>query len=289
MPCLPSLQPGQCRRLIRGVRHHDRAASSSEPPSRAAPSSLFAPALAREGATRGASPSILRKCGGHGASPKPAASSSSASSSSCSSDPALASISACGSPISANRSGNRQHSEIRRIAIRHLVPVERRRDPRIRQRPHRIRRARRPILRILVVVQEHAVPFLLPPLRARDRRSPPLHRPRERQRRPPHLCERPPRLDPYIHVHPPRAARLRPAAQPHLVQQRLHLPRHTARTSRQLTPGPGSRSIRNSSGCSRSSDRTAMRMQLDAAQVDNPRQPRRIVHYHLFRRAPGRK
>src|SRR5580658_1210609 len=37
--------------------------------------------LARDGATRGASPSILRKCGGQGASPIPAASSLAASSS----------------------------------------------------------------------------------------------------------------------------------------------------------------------------------------------------------------
>ena len=43
--------------------------------------------FARDGATRGASPSILRKCGGHGASPRPAASSRAASSSSASSEP----------------------------------------------------------------------------------------------------------------------------------------------------------------------------------------------------------
>ena len=66
---------------------------------------LFAPDLAREGATRGASPSILRKCGGQGASPRPAASSSAASSSSFSSEPGAASMSACGSPSSAKRLG----------------------------------------------------------------------------------------------------------------------------------------------------------------------------------------
>src|SRR3984957_628774 len=61
--------------------------------------------LAREGATRGASPSILRKWGGHGASPRPAASSLAASSSSPSSEPASPFMAACGSPISANRLG----------------------------------------------------------------------------------------------------------------------------------------------------------------------------------------
>src|SRR5271154_7022995 len=66
---------------------------------------LAAADLAREGATRGASPSILRKCGGHGASPRPAASSFAASSSSPSSEPASPFMAACGSPISAKRPG----------------------------------------------------------------------------------------------------------------------------------------------------------------------------------------
>src|SRR5450631_275522 len=61
--------------------------------------------LARDGATRGASPSILRKCGGHGASPNPADSSFAASSSNDSSEPGAASMPACGSPISAKRLG----------------------------------------------------------------------------------------------------------------------------------------------------------------------------------------
>src|SRR6516162_11425345 len=61
--------------------------------------------LAREGATRGASDSILRKCGGQGASPRPAASSLSASSSNLSSEPGAVSMAAYGSPIFAKRSG----------------------------------------------------------------------------------------------------------------------------------------------------------------------------------------
>src|SRR5271156_5055593 len=66
---------------------------------------FFAADLARDGATRGASPSILRKCGGQGASPNPADSSLAASSSNDSSEPGAASTSACGSPISAKRAG----------------------------------------------------------------------------------------------------------------------------------------------------------------------------------------
>jgi hypothetical protein len=61
--------------------------------------------LAREGATLGPSDSILRKCGGHGASPRPSASSRAASSSSGSRDPGAPFIPAWGSPISVNRLG----------------------------------------------------------------------------------------------------------------------------------------------------------------------------------------
>ena len=62
-------------------------------------------ALARDGATRIPSPSIFLKCGGHGASPSPAALSRSARSSSFSNEPAKSSIASFGSPISAKRFG----------------------------------------------------------------------------------------------------------------------------------------------------------------------------------------
>src|ERR1700730_4937591 len=66
---------------------------------------FFIADLARDGATRGASDSILRKCGGQGASPRPAASSLSASSSNLPSEPGSASMPACGSPMFAKRGG----------------------------------------------------------------------------------------------------------------------------------------------------------------------------------------
>jgi hypothetical protein len=57
------------------------------------------------GCTRAGSPSILRKCGGQGASSMPSASSRAAISSNASSTPACSFIAACGSPIFAKRSG----------------------------------------------------------------------------------------------------------------------------------------------------------------------------------------
>ncbi len=55
-----------------------------------------------------------------------------------------------------------------------------------------------------------------------------------------------------IDVHPARAAGLRQAAQAELLEQRLDLERYAAHVRDQATPGPGSRSTRNSFGCSRS-------------------------------------
>ncbi len=66
---------------------------------------FFPAPLAREGATRLPSRSPFAKCGGHGASPSPAASSRAASSSSGSSEPGAASIAAWASPSSAKRCG----------------------------------------------------------------------------------------------------------------------------------------------------------------------------------------
>ena len=111
------------------------------------------------------------------------------------------------------------------LAVRHLVPGERRRHARVGQRAHRVRRAGGAVLRVLVVVEEHAVALLLPPLRGGERRRAPLDLARERQRRAAHLGEGPARLDAHVDVHAARAARLRPAAQAELVEQRLHLER----------------------------------------------------------------
>src|SRR5262249_7893969 len=55
-----------------------------------------------------------------------------------------------------------------RLAGRHLIPRNGRGDPRVRQRPDRVRGGDGPVLRVLVVVEEDAVALLLPPLARRD-------------------------------------------------------------------------------------------------------------------------
>ncbi len=134
--------------------------------------------LARDGATRGASPSILRKCGGHGASPNPGGLIF------CRQLQQMFERTRRGIHVcvriadlrEARRHG--EHGKIRRIALRHLVPMKRRGHAGVGQRPHRVRGAGRPILGVLVVVQEHAVAFFLPPFRTGQRRNAPLHRTR---------------------------------------------------------------------------------------------------------------
>src|SRR5688572_3393816 len=106
---------------------------------------------------------------------------------------------------------HRRQREVLGIALRDLAPIERRRYPRVRLRPHRVRGGNSAIFRVLVVVEEDAVALLLPPLARCERRRTPLDLARERQRRAADLGERPAALDADVDVHPARAGRLGPA------------------------------------------------------------------------------
>jgi hypothetical protein len=128
------------------------------------------------------------------------------------------------------------------------------------------------ILRVLVVVEEDAVALLLPPLARRDRGARRSTSRAERQARPADLGVGPLRLDPDIDVDAARAGRLgqptRPTASSDSAQTRA-----TSRICGHSMPGTGSRSTRSSSGCSRSSAPDRMRVEVDAAEVDDPREP----------------
>ena len=62
--------------------------------------------------------------------------------------------------------GNREHGEVGRVAVGDLMPVKWRGHTAVGKRAHGIGRAGRAVLGVLVVVEEHAVTLLLPPLRA---------------------------------------------------------------------------------------------------------------------------
>src|SRR4051812_38195795 len=107
---------------------------------------------------------------------------------------------------------HRRDREVLRLDIRELVPGDRRRDRRVRSRPHGVGRGDRPVARVLVVVDEHLLAALLLPPGGRDGvRQPALDLARERERAAAHDAEAPVGLDPAEHVDPAVARRLRPA------------------------------------------------------------------------------
>ena len=85
--------------------------------------------------------------------------------------PRASSMPACGSPIAAKRAGIVSTVKSAGSQSGTSSQRERRRDARVGQRPHRIGRAGRAVLGVLVVVEEDAVALLLPPLRGRERRA----------------------------------------------------------------------------------------------------------------------
>ena len=84
---------------------------------------------------------------------------------------------------------------------------------------HRIGARDRAVLRVLVVVEEHAVALFLPPLAGRQAGRAPLDLAREGERGAAHLVEAPAALDPHVDVDAARAGRLRPADQAEVVER----------------------------------------------------------------------
>src|SRR5437899_1028008 len=76
--------------------------------------------------------------------------------------------------------GHRLQRELGWIDRGHLVPRQRRRDPRVGRRSHRVGGSHGAVLGVLVVVEEDAVPLFFPPLRGGELRGAPLDLARER-------------------------------------------------------------------------------------------------------------
>ena len=110
--------------------------------------------------------------------------------------------------------GHGVDAQVAGLDVRHLVPLERARHARVRRRAHRVAGRDGAVARVLVVVDEHAVALLLPPLARRQVGRAPLDLARQRERGAPHLEVLPQRLDPHVDVDALRAGRLRVAAQP---------------------------------------------------------------------------
>ena len=179
---------------------------------------------------------------------------------------------------------NREYGEIGRLAVRDLMPVQRRGDSRIGQRTHGIRRAGGPILGVLILVEEHPVPLLFPPFRTGQGGRTPLDCAGQSDRRAAYFAEGPTRLNPHVHVHPAGAAGLGPATKAHFLEERFHLKRDVAH----VRPTDARAGIEIDAQLVRVIEipgAYGVRVQLDATQVDDPGQPRRIVDDDLLRGA----
>src|SRR5579864_5576763 len=109
---------------------------------------------------------------------------------------------------------NGENGKVGRVAVGNFVPVKRRGHAGVGQRANGIGRARGAILRVLVVVEEHAVTLLLPPFRTGKGGRAPFDFARKSECRTANLGEGPAWFDARIDMHPARAAGFGPAAKP---------------------------------------------------------------------------
>ena len=125
---------------------------------------------------------------------------------------------------------NSEQREIGWIALGNFLPMKWCRHPCIGEWTYGIGGARCPVFCILVVVEEHAMTFLFPPLRTRQLRYTTLDLARQRHRRASHFTEIPTLLNSNVDMHAARAAGLGPTTQSHLFEQCFHFERHQSNT-----------------------------------------------------------
>ena len=149
--------------------------------------------------------------------------------------------------------------------------------------PHRVRRRDRAVFGVLVEVDEHALAFLLPPAAGGQLGRASLDFPRHRLGGQPHLPKRPARHDARIDVEAARPRRLRPRGQPVVLE---HLAGHL-RDVEDLPPRHAGHRVEVDAefvGVVEVVGEHRMRVEVDAAQVDRPRQAGRVVDDGLFGR-----
>ena len=122
--------------------------------------------------------------------------------------------------------------------------------------------------------------LLLPPLARRQLGRAPFDLPRNRERRAPHLVESPARLEAHVDVDAARARRLRPAAQSVLVEHVSHDERDVAH----VFPGRARAGVEVDAqlvGMIEVVGTHGVRVQVDAAEVDDPEELRGVAYDDL--------
>src|SRR5690242_15788452 len=106
------------------------------------------------------------------------------------------------------------------------MPMKRHGYSRVGERPHRIGRAGRAILGVLVVVKEDPVTLFLPPFRSSQCGKTTFKLARQGDGGTAHFAEGPARLNTNIDMHSPRTAGLGPTLQSHLIEEGFNFERH---------------------------------------------------------------
>src|SRR5215472_10602432 len=183
---------------------------------------------------------------------------------------------------------HRVDGERLRLAASNLGPGQRRGHPRVAGGADRIRRRHRAVLGVLVVVNEHAMQLLLPPLRGGQLGRPPLDLPGQRHGGAADLGETPVPLDSRVDVEAPGAGGLRPPGQPevgeHITGDEGHLEDlRPLNAGHRVQVDPQLVRVVEVFGQHR------VRVQVDAAQVDHPGDAGHVAGHHLVGGAPGRE
>ncbi len=242
----------------------------------------------RLGWTRLGSPFCLGKCGGQGASPRPPSSSRRASSSNWSSEPGAHVDVRSGIAQLAQAAGHGVEAQVARLDVGDLVPAQGARHAGVRRRAHGVARGDRAVAGVLVVVDEHSLALLLPPLAGREVGRTALHLAGQRERGATHLEEVPARLHTDVDVDALGAGRLGIAAQPVLAEHVVH---HHRRTAHRV-PRDARRGIEIDPqlvGMVEVAASRGPRVEVDDAEVDRPGQMGGVVGHELLRGAAGRE
>jgi hypothetical protein len=190
--------------------------------------------------------------------------------------------------LSCEPAGDRADREGIRHTVGHLFPIKRSGHTSVWSRSHRVGRGHRPVLGVLVVIEEDAVPLLFPPLAGGEVRRAALHLPGEGNSGPADLGERPVCGDPAVDVQAARARGLRPPNEAELVQDLLRDERDLADLG-PFHPAHGIEVHAELVGMVKIVCANGMGVEVDTSEVHHPGKLRGVSHDDLLGRPAGWK
>lgn len=184
--------------------------------------------------------------------------------------------------------GHGEHREVGGIAIRDFVPGERCGNARVRDGAHRVGGSRSPVLGVLVVIEENTVAFFFPPFGGGQCGQTALDCAGQGKSGTANIGEGPARVKANIDMHSSRAGSLGPTTQAGVLKDRFHFESDAA----DVGPGNSRARVEVDAHFIRVIEigrADWMRVEFDAAEIDDPGQTRRVIDDELFSGAARRK